>query len=227
VQNRELGENELEPPVPAGLGKLTGAQRALTDFLRLDPDLLAAAARASKPPNTDMASSAALRRWVKRLPEAEKDEMLLRVLQGDGGLLRSEMLRRFDGAGADRPADGERTVGELLAACEEAWARKQAIARQRETAERRRREQTAADAWEKRLDSLARNPTTAWQQVTTLIDVTRAREYDIAVTLLQDLQALARRNDEVEDFAARMGTLRERYGRRPALIDRLDRAELP
>jgi hypothetical protein len=33
-----------EPPVPAGLAELTGAQRALADFLRVDPDLLAVAA---------------------------------------------------------------------------------------------------------------------------------------------------------------------------------------
>jgi hypothetical protein len=44
VQSRELDENEVEPPVPAGLGKLSGPQRAFAEFLRLDVDLLAAAA---------------------------------------------------------------------------------------------------------------------------------------------------------------------------------------
>jgi hypothetical protein len=33
--------------VPAGLGSLTAPQRALADFLRVDPDLLAVAAQAS------------------------------------------------------------------------------------------------------------------------------------------------------------------------------------
>ncbi|GAA3813737.1 hypothetical protein GCM10022226_38130 [Sphaerisporangium flaviroseum] len=37
-------EDELEPPVPAGLGSPSASQRALADFLRLDPDLLATAA---------------------------------------------------------------------------------------------------------------------------------------------------------------------------------------
>jgi hypothetical protein len=41
-------ENELEPPVPAGLVTLTAPQRALADFLRLDADLLTTAAPARR-----------------------------------------------------------------------------------------------------------------------------------------------------------------------------------
>ena len=41
-------EDEPEPPVPAGLGSLTAPQRALADFLRVDADLLAVAAEASR-----------------------------------------------------------------------------------------------------------------------------------------------------------------------------------
>src|SRR5947208_6134472 len=42
-------DDDLEPPVPPGLGTLTAAQRALADFLRLDDDLLAIAAHTSPP----------------------------------------------------------------------------------------------------------------------------------------------------------------------------------
>lgn len=38
----------VEPPVPAGLGALTAPQQALADFLRVDPDLLAAARRPAR-----------------------------------------------------------------------------------------------------------------------------------------------------------------------------------
>lgn len=93
VQNRELDDDEPEPPDPAGLARLSGPLRALADFLRLDPDLLDAAASASRPLTEQEPSAAALRRWVKSLPAADKDEVLLRVLRGDGGLLRSELLR--------------------------------------------------------------------------------------------------------------------------------------
>ena len=39
--------NDLEPPVPPGLASLSTAQESLTEFLRVDPDLLKAAAMAS------------------------------------------------------------------------------------------------------------------------------------------------------------------------------------
>lgn len=45
--NEELGDDDIEPPMPAGLQTLTPAQTALTEFLLIDPDRLAAAAGAS------------------------------------------------------------------------------------------------------------------------------------------------------------------------------------
>lgn len=227
VQDRELDEDELEPPVPAGLGELSGPQRALAEFLRLDPDLLTAAAEASESLTVTAPSAAVLGRWVTALPESDKDELLLRVLRGDGALLRSEMLHRFHGTNADQPTDGGRTVGELLAAAEKVWAQRQEAMRKREAAERRRREQEAAAAQAKRVDALARNPAKAWMQVDTLIAAKRAKEYDAAVTLLEDLYALAVRDDDLAGFAVRMGKLREQNTRRPSLIDRFDRAQLP
>jgi hypothetical protein len=125
VQNRELDENEPEPPVPAGLDKLSGPQAALADFLRLDADLLAAAAEASEPLTVATPSVAALKRWVQALATKDKDELLLRVLQGEGAVLRSELLRDFHGGTADRTVDGNRTVGELLEAAESVWAKRQ------------------------------------------------------------------------------------------------------
>ena len=226
VQDRDLNEDELEPPVPAGLGELSGPQRAMADFLRLDPDLLAAAAASSEPLTVKAPSAAVLRRWVKALPAADKDELLLRVLRGDGALLRSEMLRRFYGNNADQPADGPRTVGELLTAAETVWTRRQEATRKREAAERRRREQQAAAARAKRLEVLAHNPAKVWKQVDALIESRRPKEYDAAVTLLEDLHALAVRDNDLAGFAERMSRLRERNTRRPSLIGRFDRAQL-
>jgi hypothetical protein len=79
------------------LGDLSGPLRALGDFLRLDPDLLAAAAETSPPLNAKAPSASALGRWVKQLPEAEKDAALVRLLRGEEFQVRSELLRRFQG----------------------------------------------------------------------------------------------------------------------------------
>ncbi|WP_185040059.1 hypothetical protein [Actinoplanes octamycinicus] len=226
VQNRELNDDEPEPPVPAGLANLSGPLQSVADFLRLDPDLLDAAAVASRPLAEKIPSAAELRRWVADLPEADKDEMLLRVLRGDAGLLRSELLRTFHGVAEELPAGDGRTAGDLLAAAEERWAARQQQNREREASDRQRREEAAAAAREERLDELAQNPVRTWNQVDELIATKRPKDYDTAVALLLDLQALAVREGEIFEFAEQMTRLRERHARKPSLIDRFDRARL-
>ena len=81
-------------------------------------------------------------------------------------------------------------------------------------------------AREQRLDKLARNPVRTWNQVVELIATKRPKDYDAAVTLLLDLQALAVREGEIFEFAEQMTRLRERHARKPSLIDRFDRAGL-
>ena len=226
VQSRELDDDELEPPVPPGLAELSGPLQALADFLRLDRDLLAAAAEGSPPLSATTPDTAALRRWVKALPELDKDEVVLRVLRGDdGAFLRSELLRRMHGA-AEGDVAGVRTVGELLAAAEQAWARRREQGREREAAEQRRREQAAAAAQQVRLETLARDPDKAWRQVAGLIDTKKPKEYDTAVVLLQDLRMLAARGGDTAAFAQQMRRLREQHARKPSLLDRFDRAQL-
>lgn len=65
-------EDELEPPVPAGLGALSASQEVLADFLRLDPDLLATAAANSGPlrPGNAEPGGSAVRRTVAELLDA-------------------------------------------------------------------------------------------------------------------------------------------------------------
>jgi hypothetical protein len=43
----DLRDDAVEPPVPAGLGQLSAAQKRFAEFLRIDPDLVAAAATAT------------------------------------------------------------------------------------------------------------------------------------------------------------------------------------
>ncbi|MEH1017034.1 hypothetical protein V6U90_28540 [Micromonospora sp. CPCC 206060] len=226
VQCREADDDKPEPPVPPGLGDLSGPLRALVDFLRLDPDLLAVAAETSTPLTGEVPSTAALSRWVKTLPEPEKDAVVVRLLRGEGTRLRSALLARFHGRDSEDVAGGGRTAGTLLAAAEERRARRQRLARQREAVERERRERAAVAAREQRLDTLAGRQEQAWRQVTGMIDTKKPKEYDAAVTLLADLLALAERDGQVQAFRRRVRQLREQHARKPSLLDRLDRAGL-
>lgn len=122
-------DDEPEPPVPAGLRTLTTAQRALADFLRLDDDLLTVAAEASPPLTKTTDDSEHLAAWVTALPSAEKDHLLLRVIEDQATTVRMELLRRFrNRTTPTATATPRRTVGELL----DETARRRAARQQRE-----------------------------------------------------------------------------------------------
>ena len=77
-RDEEDGDDDrLEPPVPPGLAKLSAPLRALAEFLRVDDELIeaAAAGSAGEPPSEP--SRTELARWVKGLPAADKDAYLL------------------------------------------------------------------------------------------------------------------------------------------------------
>ena len=218
-------DDDLEPPVPPGLGTLTAAQRALADFLRLDDDLLTTAAQASPPLGETADDPDDLAVWVARLPVAEKDRLLARVAQGEAARVRMELLRRFRGDTAPIiPVPARRTVADLL----DNTARRRADRERRLAAQHAddeaRREQAFALARDRRLDRLAEEEDTAWSRVDALIATRKPADYDAAVTLLTDLQALAEREDHDDAFTSRALALRQAHARKPSLIERFDRA---
>ncbi|MEJ2857321.1 MULTISPECIES: hypothetical protein [unclassified Saccharothrix] len=105
-------DDDVEPPVPPGLGTLTAPQRALARFLRLDDDLLAVAARTSPQLDSTAHDLADVTAWALRLPVAEKDRIVERVLRGEAARVRMDLLHRFRDNTTPTPA--ARTVGELL-----------------------------------------------------------------------------------------------------------------
>jgi len=120
VQHGELASHATEPLVPAGLGQLNAPLKAFADFLRIDGDLIAAAAQrssaqAAPAPHKDMEG------FIAALPEAEKNAWLVRLAAGDGPDVRGEVLRRFKTA--KRRAEGRplksRTVADLLATADQ------------------------------------------------------------------------------------------------------------
>jgi hypothetical protein len=226
VFDREA-DDDLEPPVPPGLGTLTAAQRALADFLRLDDGLIAIAAQASPPLGKMADSPDDLTVWAARLPVTEKDRLLARVMQGEAARVQMELLRRFRGDTAPIiPVPARRTVADLL----DDAARRRADRERRLAAERAedevRREQARLQARERRLDKLADEEDAAWSRVEAMIATRKPAEYDAAVTLLGDLRALAERDGHCDTFTARMIALRHTHGRKPSLIERLDRVSL-
>ncbi|MHA7305640.1 hypothetical protein ACX80E_10400 [Arthrobacter sp. TMN-49] len=107
----------LEPPVPPGLATLTAAQQALADFLRVDEDLLAVAALNSPALEATADIPGARNDWIQRLPDAEKNQHLLLVMQGKAAQVGAELNRRYrDASASGFPSPSRRPVTALLKA---------------------------------------------------------------------------------------------------------------
>jgi hypothetical protein len=217
-----------EPPVPPGLGSLSGPLRELVSFLEIDQDLLAVAAAASEPLTVAEPSIPALKRWVGDLPVSEKDAIVLRLMQGDAQV-SSELRRRFrDETAPPRKAatDNRRTVGELVTAMQTHAAERKRKEAEVAAAERRRKAMEWQRARDAHLDSLAGNEGPLWHQVGVLVGTRKPTDYDRAVVIVQDLRELAKREGTTADFGERLRTLRATYSNLPSFIRRLDQKRL-
>jgi hypothetical protein len=220
-------DHTLEPPVPPGLTMLTAAQQALADFLRLDDDLLAIAAQTSPPLDEIADDSGQLAAWVANLPHAEKNRLLLRIVEDHAVIVRMEMLRRFrDEHTPNIPDPPRRTVADLLDGAAQRRADRERREAARRAEEQARHEKARALARERRLDELARAEDAAWSRVDAMIATRKPAEYDAVITLLTDLQALAERDGRRHTFTQRTMALRQMHTRKPSLIERLNRAGL-
>ncbi|MFI1578831.1 hypothetical protein [Embleya sp. NPDC020630] len=213
-----------EPALPAGLSALTGPQQALADFLRLDGDLLAVAAEVSPACSDEPTIGAELRDRIAALPDTDKDDYLLRVAEGSDVHVRTELLRRYRGPA--EPAAAGRTVAQLLNAAAERRQRHEEADRRECAAAEQRRAEKAAQERERCLTALAADVDSVWLRVDALIAAKKPREYDQAVELLQDLRELAQREGTTDDFTGGITRIRDEHARKPALIARLDRADL-
>jgi hypothetical protein len=228
AQAGELDDAEEEPPCPPGLGRLSAALEAFVTFMRIDRDLLEAAAAGSLEAEETLPARD-VERWVSALPETEKRALLVRLIRGDEPHLRAELVRRFRNSRAASPSDkaaGRRTVGELLEAAEQRAEERRRREAERAARERARQEREAAEARERHLTSLARREVKAWGEVEALIATKQPGKYDAAVALLRDLRELAVRSGRREEVERRLGRLHEQHAKKPSLIGRLRAAGL-
>ena len=230
AQNGELDDDEIEPPVPAGLGQLSASLESFAEFLRIDSDLIDAAAAAS-PPLVEMEPDPAeIREWVARLPSAEKDDLLALLIGGSDGAPVTELVQRMrreraSAHGADPTVAERRTVAALVRAGEQAADERMRIAAEKAAQKKAQSERAAARARAMHLDQLAGREPVLWRKVESLVAIKQPKSYDQAVELLVDLRDLAARKNEV-GFRQQVEALRAAHGGKRTLIARLDRAGL-
>jgi hypothetical protein len=149
--------------------------------------------------------------------------------RGDGDLGATGQHRPDAAAlsGRHRPRGRRRTAAQLWQAAGGRKAAREKAEEQRRREEEARQAAARAASYARRLDELATRVEAAWQEAAALIETKRPRDYDLAVTLLRDLQALADRQGNPAAFTKRFLELRGRHQRKPSLLDRLDKAGLP
>ncbi len=216
LDDPEAAANEQEPPVPAGLRKLTPALQRLAQFFDIDSHLVESAAAAS-PAKTLAVSDTALQQAIAQLTREECDEFLFRMAQGEAGLglaLKHQLRGIFKTSPSPKDSP-RRPVRELLRGARR--LREQAAQRQKAEAEKRRIEE---------LKKLAKREAQAWREVETLIQRGQAKAYDEAVEQLLKLRELAEFQNTQSDFKKRLSQLREQYQSRHSFIQRLERVGL-
>jgi len=228
AQAAELDDDDVEPPVPPGLGELSASLESLAEFLRIDGDLLHVAAKASQPLGDTGVDRDAVRAWVGKLEAKDKDELLANLIVDSDHAQFTELLLRFlkeRAAGGTGPAATGRTVGQLLKAAKAYAAKRQRTEAEKRAKEKARREREAAIAREKHLDSLVGHEAKLWAEVDTLVASKQPKSYDQAVKLLVDLRDLEARG-KGNDFRMRIEALRQAQTRKPSFIERLRKAGL-
>ncbi len=216
VDADDLDDDAEEPPVPPGLAELTAAQEAMVDFLRVDIDLVAAAACGSVASTQD---DAPFRRWLAALSTKEKDAWLRRAADEPDLALGGELLRTFRAATAGQRSGARRTVGALRALAEG----KRAGREKAESARAMKVKAAVAAARQRHLIKLARDVDGAWAKLEELVV---ASGYDEAVTLAIDLRDLATHEGTAAAFAQRFEAMRKRHLRRRGFFDRWKRMGL-
>ncbi len=124
AQAGELDSDASEPRVPAGLGDQSASLAALTSFLRVDPDLLAAAAEGGA---EDPGELGRFRDWVARLPAPEQQRWLLRAADSPDLAVGSALLGAFRRAHPPVAVPPPRTVAQLLTRAEELGAARRCL----------------------------------------------------------------------------------------------------
>ena len=231
AQMEDFEEDELEPPVPPNLGSLNAPLKELVEFMRIDTDLVAVAARNSASTEVQQGvDEKALSAWISKLPDEEKDNILLRLIQGHDPHLGAELLQRYQ-SGIGGKHDGgmdiqRRTVMELIAEAETHTAERERRIAEKKAKEAAQKAREKAVIREKYLNELVKREDQVWNQVDELIGTKRPSDYDSAVQLLVDLRDLGIKRKKEKPFQEKLQRVRETHSRKPSLMERLKKAGL-
>ena len=222
----ELGDADVEPPLPAGLASLTAAQQALVEYLQLDPDWLEAAAQASPPRQASVAEEAEGELWLaEQTPEALRTSVAL-LLAGRPQEAQQGVRHAYLAWQAARRPSAEalprRTLEQIRTGI--AQAREQRLAREKAAQAALAAKQKAAR--EVQLVKLAARSAQVWQEIDASLQRGSGVGYDQALRLIVELHEALMHVGQGEAYLLRLARLMQVHGTRKAWVARLQKAGL-
>ncbi len=199
-----LEDEDIEPPVPPGLGAADDPSADLARFLGVDDHLLAAAAETSARLDVKQERKQLLA-WLSTVPVEEKDAALASFLGHGDSKAQGELQQRLASWGrtrsAAKKAQPPRTVAELT-------DRAQVLALQCAKADAERK----AAARAAHLDAVAAAAAKLWTDMARLAEDRSQSGQQLAITRLRDLRDAADKHGKRPEFdmklAAFVGGLR-------------------
>lgn len=207
-----IAHDSMEPPLPPGLGTRDESLESFADFLHIDPDLLAVAARDSPPADSSELPLDQRKDWIASLTAGEKDVWLIRLLDTGETAVARELQQAF------RTAN---TTGETLRQAPRKSRVLQDLAKEHRE-HREAREQ--ADVYEKRrlrLLALAGTESAMWKSVIQLSETYSENHRNTAIRTLTDLRDLAALTGKTLSFKENLEALIELRRRRKAFMEKL------
>lgn len=233
VQAGLLDDDDIEPPVPAGLETLNAPLRSLADFLRVDPDVISAAAEESAPERSSAVTQEQIAGWVAAMPSNEKDAVIAALIEGKDSHFAVEFRQRVvrEIQQTRRSCDDlhggtRRNVGQLITRAESIAKERQIREAEILAREKAKRDREQAEQRKKHLESLVGNEEGLWSKVDKLIATKNPKRYDDAVSLLQDLRDVAAMTEQAHAFSSRMEALCREHSKKPTLVERFHKANL-
>jgi len=228
VGSEEIGDEDLEPPLPAGLKTLTSAQMALVEFLEIPIDWLTAAAANSADLAASTDTAPAIDAWLALQSPAQMRETLRLLLQQRGQEAERSVLGRFlawqraqQMPGTAAPSK-RRTVAQIEVGC---------TAAERIRLEREKQESDALLARkraerDKHLLQVAGRANAIWESIDKTLQRGTGGAYEQAEKAVQELsEALALTGRQAE-FRSALARLMQTHDKRPAWVSRMRKAGL-
>ncbi len=209
TEMEDTDDASYEPPVPPGLGKLSGSLSDFAELFEIDRHLIKSAAK--KSPDQSPSSDGKLIQAITKLPRKECDEFLLKLAHGEPHLSvkLNKRLRELSGTPQPEPQQ-QRTVKQLFE-----------VSKQERMQELKKKARQAEAERIQRLEELSQRETQVWEEVHSLIQKSQPAPYGKAVQYLSKLEELAIYKDQKNVFQERISQICDQYRRRSSFIKRL------